>query len=910
VSTFITSLSRIIIPGRILHGKSNASHSLNDLTTTFLHQQYYLLLLKNNLDPTFMSGIRANVIPKKQIKIFNRDAIQSLLTQGYLRCVLPIWLIPLCLFLILIHPKLQVWLFQITVKGKNAVACAEVALTKKRAILSNELNTYFHKADLSSALKIIRSYARTQLRWSDTQFRYPSKLQQLAAKIVLTNGIQITKRVQISAGNLQVLQYQAAELLLSGQLISDRLSEISTPLHPRGNQWLVYKLCKYGLSRAQSLLNKKNDLRVINNIQDSQSDKAPSNQSLTSVPDFGTLLPKIRIPMRLKITLPYVFLALVFAGIGAYLISQVVLETLQERFTNQLIEVGKLSADRMVIEEDARLETLRLLANTNGVADALATGNAERLREIALPIAVNAREEAIEFVDLQGVSVLSLRHRSTDRDEDYVSTRGDTSFKTWDIFQKITQGIIDPLGDKYAAVVNATWGDYFYISGPVKTSDGKRVGVVLVGKTLQTLVRQFREQTLAQTTFYNLQGTPLVSTLLTGSETLPKLGPQEIADVLNNQASSSLMRDLSIASIHYSELMGPWTVRNSSQLGVIGAALPRTFLTQPSDATRIEIFFLVALGLLVVIGVGLYVSRRITRPLLQVVDASAQVAKGNLDISVEPVGNDEIAVLAHAFNHMMAGLRDATERKLREIELMKALEHERELRELKSRFVSMVSHEFRTPLATILSSTEYIETYGHEVPYPKRQKHFKRIQGAVTNMTRLLEDVLIIGKTESDRLEFNPSLIEVAQFCKELVDEIQTSAGERHSIRHQATGQDTKIFVDEKLLRVAISNLLTNAIKYSPNGGNVYFEMICEAEYVLFRVRDTGIGIPEKDQKRLFETFHRASNVSNISGTGLGLYITKMAVELHDGVISFESQPDIGTTFTIIIPARRDEKHD
>jgi signal transduction histidine kinase len=258
----------------------------------------------------------------------------------------------------------------------------------------------------------------------------------------------------------------------------------------------------------------------------------------------------------------------------------------------------------------------------------------------------------------------------------------------------------------------------------------------------------------------------------------------------------------------------------------------------------------------------------------------------------------------------MAGLRDATERKLHEIELMKALEHERELRELKSRFVSMVSHEFRTPLATILSSTEYIETYGHEVPYPKKQKHFKRIQGAVSNMTRLLEDVLIIGKNESAQLEFSPSLIDIEQFCKELVDEVETNTGERHSVIFNPSGQDTKILVDEKLLRVAISNLLTNAIKYSPNGGTIHFDMICETENALFRVRDTGIGIPEKDQQRLFESFHRASNVSNIAGTGLGLYITKMAVELHDGIISFESQPNVGTTFTIIIPARRNQNHD
>jgi signal transduction histidine kinase len=540
-----------------------------------------------------------------------------------------------------------------------------------------------------------------------------------------------------------------------------------------------------------------------------------------------------------------------------------------------------------------------------GVADALIAEDAERLREITLPFAVNAQEEAIEFINLQGVSVLSLRHRPDDRNEEYVSTRGDASFGAWDVVQKVAQGIVDDDGDKYSTIIAAPWGNYFYVAGPVIASDGRRVGIVLVGKTLQTLANEFREQTLAQTTFYNLQGVPLTSTLLADKETLPLLDTQYATDVLNNRASSSLMRDLSIASINYTEIVGTWSVRGSTQVGMIGTSLPHTFFVRPSEITRIQIFVLVAVGLILVISIGLYLSRRITQPLLQVVNASAQVAQGNLDVSVEPVGNDEVAVLAHAFNHMMVGLRDATERKLREIQLMKALEHERELRELKSRFVSMVSHEFRTPLATILSSTEYIKTYGHEAPYPKRQKHFTRIQDSVSNMTRLLEDVLIIGRDESGRLEFNPTLIDIEQFCKELTEEMQTTAGERHTIMLDHQGKDTQLLLDEKLLRVALTNLLSNAIKYSLNGGDVYFDLICEPDTVFLRVRDTGIGIPEKDQQRLFETFHRASNVSNISGTGLGLYITKMVVELHDGTINFESQLDSGTTFTITIPARR-----
>lgn len=900
----MASLTRFVVATRnsrvstrpvVLAANKDVSHS---------KQQYLLRLLKEFCHAPISSTLDRRTSRKNGFERADQDALRYLRSQGLLECTIPSWAEWICPVLITLHPPLQIRLFHVTAKGKSTITRFEASLSEERALVSQQLTECFQKLDMVGALNRLREYRKKYSQYI-LDVHAPSKTHQLAAKIILTHSARLSKSLQISSSNLKPLQFQAAELLLTGTVLVDRLAQTDTAVHPKGHEWLVDKLCKYGVTHAQTLLENKEKRHLKSHHDTSIEGHTANILPVNAVTQFESLIPEIRMPMRVKITVPYVFLALVFALVGAYLISQVVLESLEERFTNQLIEVGKLSADRMVMEEDARLNTLRLIANTAGVADALIAEDAERLRQLALPYAVNAQEEAIEFINLQGVSVLSLRHHPDDRNEEYVSTRGDAHFGEWDIVRKVALGIVDNDGDKYSTIIAAPWGNYFYVAGPVITSDGRRVGVILVGRTLQTLANEFREQTLAQTTFYNLEGIPLTSTLLANKEKLPILDTQYVSSILNNQPSSSLMRDLSIASIAYTEIVGTWSVRGSTHVGMIGVSLPHTFLARPSEVTRIQIFVLVAVGLMLVIGIGLYLSRRITQPLLQVVNASAQVAQGNLDVSVQPVGNDEVAVLAHAFNHMMVGLRDATERRLREIQLMKALEHERELRELKSRFVSMVSHEFRTPLATILSSTEYIKTFGHEVPYPKRQKHFNRIEGAVSNMTRLLEEVLIIGKDESGRLEFNPSVINIEQFCKELTDEIQTTARDRHTIILHQQGTDVHLLLDEKLLRVALTNLLTNAIKYSPNSGNVYFDLICERDTVLFRVRDTGIGIPEKDQQRLFETFHRASNVSNISGTGLGLYITKMVVELHDGIINFESQVNAGTTFTIIIPARR-----
>ncbi len=241
-----------------------------------------------------------------------------------------------------------------------------------------------------------------------------------------------------------------------------------------------------------------------------------------------------------------------------------------------------------------------------------------------------------------------------------------------------------------------------------------------------------------------------------------------------------------------------------------------------------------------------------------------------------------------------------------EADIRRALEKEKELGELKSRFVSMVSHEFRTPMATILFSAGLLENYGNKWSEEKKVTHLHRIQAAVKQMTDLLDSVLTIGQVEANKLEFNPAAIDVEKFCSSLAEDAQLLAGEKHEISFSSQGNCTGALMDEKLLRHIFSNLLSNAVKYSPKGGTVKFELTCEpsGQVAIFRVRDEGIGIPPQDRERLFETFHRAANVGNISGTGLGLAIVKRSVELHGGEISFDSEVGVGTTFTVTLPLR------
>ena len=237
-----------------------------------------------------------------------------------------------------------------------------------------------------------------------------------------------------------------------------------------------------------------------------------------------------------------------------------------------------------------------------------------------------------------------------------------------------------------------------------------------------------------------------------------------------------------------------------------------------------------------------------------------------------------------------------------QMELRLALEKEKELHELKSRFISMASHEFRTPLTAILGSAELLEHYSHKWPEEKKVVHFNRIHSNVQHLAQLLNDVLIIGQAEAGKLEFNPKPLDVVQLCRDLVEELQLSTKTKYTIAFNCQFSDLEGCFDEKLLRHILSNLLSNAIKYSPTGSTVNFELVYQNGQAIFQIQDQGIGIPQEDQQHLFESFHRAKNVGTIPGTGLGLAIVKRSIDLHGGKTAVKTEIGVGTTFTVTIP--------
>lgn len=260
--------------------------------------------------------------------------------------------------------------------------------------------------------------------------------------------------------------------------------------------------------------------------------------------------------------------------------------------------------------------------------------------------------------------------------------------------------------------------------------------------------------------------------------------------------------------------------------------------------------------------------------------------------------------------------RDITLAKRAEAELHHALAREKELNEFKSRFVSMVSHEFGNPLITVLMSVELLKKYSSRKTEEEKLKYLDHIQIAAEQMSQLLKDVLAIGQAEVGKLKFNPAPLDLIKFCGDVVEEIKLGAGHGQlTISFAHTGliagegnQEEMLLLDEKLLRHILTNLLSNAVKYSPQGGTVHFDLLCRNTEVIFLVKDQGIGIPLEDQKQLFESFYRAKNVGTIPGTGLGLTIVKQSVDLHGGKIEVTSDVGLGTTFTVTLPLSQKAK--
>ena len=267
---------------------------------------------------------------------------------------------------------------------------------------------------------------------------------------------------------------------------------------------------------------------------------------------------------------------------------------------------------------------------------------------------------------------------------------------------------------------------------------------------------------------------------------------------------------------------------------------------------------------------------------------------------------DELQHLTSELENRVMERTEILEKALFELEtsrkdLSEALEKEKELHELKTRFVSMASHEFRTPLATILSSLSLVKKYGAYGDAENQSRHINRIKSSVTHLLDILNDMLSLSKLDEGKEILNPESIDLPVFIEQIIQELQPVAKKNQLIQHFHNGLN-EVTIDIKVIKNILFNLISNAIKFSGEGKGIQVYSSINKKEIIIKVKDHGIGIPERDQHHLFERFYRAENVTHIQGTGLGLNIVAKYVEMLNGNISFESKLNKGTTFVIRLP--------
>lgn len=359
-----------------------------------------------------------------------------------------------------------------------------------------------------------------------------------------------------------------------------------------------------------------------------------------------------------KIVLPYILLAIAVALAGAYVVTQLIVESVQQRFLQQLQESARLVSDRMVGIEQEDLAVLRSLAHTEGLAGAVERGDGAMLEQLAYPVVVNGGTEMVDILDRHAVPLLALHHRPGGGPADYDRSIAAVDWNRYPFVRKVLRGESDVQGDKFAGLAETPWGYVLYTAGPIFRED-VFVGVVLVGRRLEGLPDDLRRASAAHhVTLYTPDGIPLATTFLGEAQIGLALGPEQAKEA-GEQNQSWLLRRLSSGGRTYYEALGRWEVRRGETVGLFGAALSESYLVQASPITQVQVVLLVAAFFLAVIFLGMLVARWISHPILQVAQVARRVASGDLEQRVNVRTRDEVADMAQSFNKMLDELKQA-----------------------------------------------------------------------------------------------------------------------------------------------------------------------------------------------------------------------------------------------------------
>jgi putative nucleotidyltransferase with HDIG domain len=367
------------------------------------------------------------------------------------------------------------------------------------------------------------------------------------------------------------------------------------------------------------------------------------------------LFNRMRYSIQVKITLPYVLLSMIAALGGGLIITQLIVQSIDERLNSSLVDTGTITKEIIVDKEELLLGSLRLITYLSGIDQLIVNEDAEGLREMILPVVVNNSDDAVEILNTDGTSILSIRRDMESDQLKYLYTKWSDQFSDQEIVHRVIAQEIDQQGDKYSTLIEVNQEHNLYIAGPIKDKDDQLIGVIMVGKLVSDLMTEIREETAAQITAYDLNGYVISSTFSNPIEVDDYL----TSEIVSKQDQESIIRDLSILDLAYREVISVWELRGDETVGYIGVSFSTGFLQETSQNTRLNVFGLISTILFVIIIVGIFIGRMITSPIKALKSAAIAVSEGDLEVQLDPIGNDEIALLTRSFNEMVSNIKES-----------------------------------------------------------------------------------------------------------------------------------------------------------------------------------------------------------------------------------------------------------
>lgn len=624
--------------------------------------------------------------------------------------------------------------------------------------------------------------------------------------------------------------------------------------------------------------------------------------------------------LRAQFILPYAALTAVTAVVGLYVVTQLLVGSIQERFINQLGEASRVAADGVVRRERLHLETLRRLTFTVGVAPAIQADDVDTLQEILGPQILNDRIDALTVVNADGQEVLSLLLNSEDNT---LSPSFGSDLSQEPLVREVLTGEYDELGDKFADVRVLNDGSYLFTSAPVRDPGGTIVGVMLMGTRLNGLFAELKTQALADIVALDRSG----STVTAMTFPIPEEGldvfvltPAETKSILDRLAlprdadqAPVLNKSLTLNERQYEFLYAPLVVRQSP-VGFLAVSFPRDYVIQTASTSRNTFVMLFSAILLIVVVAGLALYRYIVSALLRLRSVSQEVASGNYQAATEIRRQDEIGELAAAFDVMIGRLRERTAEAKRLYE--ESLQRNAQLADINARLQTAqqqliqseklaavgqltagIVHDVKNPLAVIKGLTEILQEEDNLDPFTREQ--LTNIRDNATRANAIVTDLLTFARQSTPEMR-ERDLRETVQAALRLNEYLVRRA--RINAALDLPAEPVIVTYDGQQIEQVLINLIQNAVQAMPNGGQLNLRLIPNEQHVTLRVSDTGVGIPTENLNRIFDPFF---TTKGDEGTGLGLSVSYGIVSRHHGEIRVESEVGQGTTFIITLPVQQ-----